>query len=127
MATPQVGRQVRGIVTEPSEVDDLLDPGAFGLASSGLGSLCVPLLEVRAAERMDEVVHDLDPVQYARDRVSVGRIRRLPLHVRLSGSLTSRDRYDVMCLRELVNQRRADRSRGPENERLHPGPINCVK
>ena len=79
----QVGREVGLVLAEPAEIDDLRDARPLGLGGDVLGRSAIELGEVARAERVDEVVGDVDALERAADRAGdVGGERADPGHVR---------------------------------------------
>ncbi len=121
-----MGRQIGRVVAEPAEVDELLDAGALGFARRRLRGLEILPLEVGAAERVDEVVRDLDAVEHASDGVPVGRIRNLPRDVVGVRTFVARDRDDIVLAGKLAEQRLADRPRRAEDGDSHR-PASAIR
>ncbi len=67
-------REVGSVVAESAQVDDLGDARPLGFTRDGGGRPTVELGEVRRAERMDEVVDDVDTLERAANRRRVRRV-----------------------------------------------------
>jgi hypothetical protein len=112
--------EVRSIVPEAAEVDDLGDAGAFRLGRDGRGGALVALAEVRCAQRVNEVVDDVDAGEGPVHRRVVGDVARHALHpVVFEPGTRSRDRNDVVLPRELGQERASDEAGGAEDRDLH--------
>ena len=103
----EVRRQLRRIVAEAAQVDELAKPGPPGLRGDGTGRGEIALLEVTRAERVHEVIGDVDPLESPADGFCVARVGPQPVH---SAALpfASRQRDDVMRPRESRQQSGAD-------------------
>jgi hypothetical protein len=116
----QVRREVRPIVPEAAEVDDLGDAGALRLGRDGRGGPLVTLAEVGCAQRVNEVVNDVDAVEGPAHRRVVRDVARHALHpVVFEPDAASRNRDDVVLPRELGQERTSDETRGAEDRDLH--------
>src|SRR5829696_4214355 len=98
-------REIRGIVAEPTQIDQLLDARALGFIRDGLRCTKVLRLKIATTERMDEVINNLDSLKHAGDRVALGGVSGLPQHALGSFVLATRDRDDVMSACKLRDQR----------------------
>jgi hypothetical protein len=68
--------QVGCIVAEPAQVHDLRYTGALCFLRDRLGRSTVYVAKVGCAERMDEVVDDVDAVEHVPHRGRIRRVRR---------------------------------------------------
>ena len=95
------------VLAEAAEIDDLRDARPIGLGGDVLGRSAIELGEVARAERVDEVVGDVDAVERAADRAGdVGGERAHPGHV--GGGAPPRDGDDLASLRQHRHERAAD-------------------
>jgi hypothetical protein len=96
---PQMRRQLRRIVAEAAQVDELLEPGPRGLFGDSPRRLAIAPLEVTRAERVHEVVGDVNPFERPADGFGVARVGPQPRHT-VCLLFTSRPRHDVMRARQ---------------------------
>jgi hypothetical protein len=115
-----VGRQLRRVVAETSHVDNLRDVRTFSLLGDGRGRAFVDLVEVGRAQRVHEVVDDVDAVERAPHRRRVGRVGCDRSDAVGFGSV-ARPRHgdDLGPLRELRYQGTTDEPRRAEHSRSH--------
>jgi hypothetical protein len=71
---PQVCREVRRVIAESTEIDDLGDARSLRLGHDVLGHPPIELGEVARAERVDEVIGDVDALERAARRSAVGEV-----------------------------------------------------
>ena len=95
------------VLAEPAEIDDLRDARPLGLGGDVLGCSAIELGEVAGAERVDEVVGDVDALERAAERAGdVGGERADPRHVRCGAP--PRDGDDLASLRQRRHERAPD-------------------
>jgi hypothetical protein len=123
-----VGREVRPVVSEPAEKDDL--PGSVPRGRTGdvLGRLPVDLLELRGTERVDEVDDDVDPGEDVVGR-RIGRVGDREARLRRVGARPPRQRGHVVRPGEDRHELRADDARRAEHRDLHDAfpAVRCRK
>ena len=122
MPAAQVRRQGGAVVAEPAEEDDLPHAGSGGRTSNVLGGGTVDRLEVRRAERVDEVYGDIDAVEGDVERGLVGRVGDEPADRAFVRVRPAGERDDLMPLRELRQKRRSDDTRRTEHRDPHRDP-----
>ncbi len=72
MATPEVGRELGAVGSEPTEIDDALESGGVGgLLEVGCASAIGLLEVVGCAHRVDQVIGRVTAVQGSSERVGV--------------------------------------------------------
>ena len=114
-AAAQVRREVAAIVSEPAQVHDLAYTRSLGLAGDDRSASAVELREVGGAERVDEVVDDVDSLEHVPDRVRVRDVRLLTAHTAVAVcSACARPR------RPLPARRARERAHG-RSRRWRPG------
>jgi hypothetical protein len=116
----QVGRQIGPVVAQSAQVDDLRHLGPRRLAGDRGCPLAVELREVRRAERVDEVIHDVRSLERAPDGLAVGDVgghRPHPFVLRLVR--TPRDRDHVVVLGEDREQGPPDHACRAQDDRSH--------
>jgi hypothetical protein len=117
-SAPQMRGQIGRVVAEAAEIDELAQPRSFRLVCDGSRRCAIPLLEVLSAQRVHEVVRDLDAVQRPADRGSVVRVGLQPGHI-VTVSLVPRDRHDIVRTRQRRQQSAPDGSRRAEDGDPH--------
>ena len=121
---PQVGREVWPVIAEPAEIDDLSDARPLGLRDDVRGHPPVELGEVARAERMDEVIGDVDALERAARRLAVGEVGGDRANSRQVGRVRpSRDSDDLAALRERRNERAPDEPGGSQDSGSHSGSL----
>ena len=88
---PQVCREVGRVIAEPAEIDDLGDARPLGLGRDVLGHPPIELGEVARAERVDEVIGDVDALERAARRFAVGQVRGDRANSRQSDAVARRE------------------------------------
>ena len=115
-------REVGRVIAEPAEIDDLGDARPLCLGHDVLGHPPIELGEVARAERVDEVIGDVDALERAARRFAVGEVRGDRANSRQLGLVRpSRDGDDLAPLRERRNERAADEAGGSQDGGSHSG------
>ena len=112
-------RQVGRLVSETTEVDDLADTRSLGLARRRRRRDAIPLVEVSRAERMDEVVHDIDALEGTTERLAVRDVGRDTAYAVRRRRRTPGDGDDIVPLGQQRHQGAADHTGGAEHGDLH--------
>jgi hypothetical protein len=124
LSARSVSRQVLGellaVVAQPAQVDDLRDAGPVGGQRHGGRSPPVAAGEVGGAQRVHEVVDDVDTLECAVDVGRVGHVGDHPPHSRIViRMLAARCRDDLVLLGQRRHQRPADHPRRAEHGDPH--------
>ena len=105
-------REVGCVIAEPAEIDDLGDARSLGLGHDVLGHPAIELEKAARAERVDEVIGDVDALERPTRRFAVGEVGGDAADSGKPGAVARRDCDDLTPLRERRNQRAADEPGG---------------